>query len=106
MLTQATAGQIDVITGDYLAGKTKGFQDLAGKGTVLIKPSEVNLAVYAEAFSAGEHPGYLPTALDGLTKSLDAIHTNGIKVIINGGALNPKGLAFVTHAMVCQTNWE
>lgn len=77
MLVQATAGPIDVITGDYLA--------------------EANLAQYADEYAKGEHPGYVPSAHRGLQLSLKAINEKKIKVIINGGGLNPKGLAEATH---------
>jgi hypothetical protein len=80
MLTQATAGPVDIITGDYLA--------------------EANLASYAEAYAAGEHPGWIASAWDGLHKSLDAVNMRRIKVVINGGALNPKGLAEKTAALI------
>lgn len=60
----------------------------------------MNLAQYAEAFAAGKHPGYVPTALDGLRKTLPLISEKGIKVIINGGALNPRGLAVVVQELV------
>jgi len=53
----------------------------------------MNLAENAEAMTAGTHPGYEPTALEGLTLSLDVLNEKRIKVIINGGALNPQGLA-------------
>ncbi|KAF5632071.1 DUF1446 domain protein [Fusarium sp. NRRL 52700] len=76
MYTQAISGPVDVITGDYLA--------------------EANLATSAEAYNAGTHPGYVPSALDGLQKSLKTIAERKIKVIINGGSLNPKGLAMQT----------
>jgi len=42
---------------------------------------------------ASGHPGYEKTALDGIVLSLDAINEKGIKIVVNGGALNPKGLA-------------
>lgn len=80
MLTQATAGPIDVITGDYLA--------------------EANLAQYAEAYAAGKHPGWMASAWDGLHKSLAAVSERHIKVVINGGALNPEGLANETARLV------
>lgn len=86
MLHQATAGPVDVITGDYLA--------------------EANLAQYAEAYSRGEHPGWVSTAWDGLQLSLGAIHEHRIKVIINGGGLNPKGLAEKTDALVRQKGFH
>ncbi|KAI0389263.1 DUF1446-domain-containing protein [Xylariaceae sp. FL0594] len=80
MLAQATAGPGDVITGDYLA--------------------EANLAQYAEAYAKGQHPGYVPSAYNGLVLSLKAINEKRIKVILNGGGLNPKGLAEATHQLV------
>ncbi|GAP85154.2 putative DUF1446-domain-containing protein [Rosellinia necatrix] len=86
MLTQATAGPIDVITGDYLA--------------------EANLAQHAEAYARGEHPGYVPSAYEGLRLSLKAIDEKRIKVIINGGGLNPKGLAEVTHKMASERGYK
>ncbi|KAB2575185.1 hypothetical protein DBV05_g6125 [Lasiodiplodia theobromae] len=73
MYKQATLGQVDFITGDYLA--------------------EINLAANATAYLSGHHPGYEPSALNGLAAALDALATNRIKVAINGGALNPRGLA-------------
>ncbi|KAI0205968.1 DUF1446-domain-containing protein [Astrocystis sublimbata] len=77
MLAQATAGPVDVITGDYLA--------------------EANIAQYAEAYHRGEHPGYVSSAYEGLQLSLEAINEKRIKIIINGGGLNPKGLAEAIH---------
>ncbi|KAI1630020.1 hypothetical protein EDD37DRAFT_78104 [Exophiala viscosa] len=73
MRRQATLGPMDFITGDYLA--------------------EMNLAENAEKMAAGRHDGWEPTAWDGLEQTLDVIKDKGIKIIINGGALNPKGLA-------------
>ncbi|OAX77782.1 hypothetical protein ACJ72_07916 [Emergomyces africanus] len=80
MLRQATLGDVDFITGDYLA--------------------EMNLAEHAEAMAAGQHPGYDPYAWDGIQQSIDAIAAKRIKVIINGGALNPRGLATQTQELV------
>lgn len=80
MLNQALYGNVDVITGDYLA--------------------EMNLAANAEATAAGTHPGYEPSALEGLTLSLDVINEKRIKVVINGGSLRPKALAEKVHALI------
>ncbi|KAK5112726.1 hypothetical protein LTR62_003824 [Meristemomyces frigidus] len=77
MLNQAKYGPVDVITGDYLA--------------------EVNLGNDAEAYTAGTHSGWIPTAWQGLELAIDLIAEKRIKVIINGGALNPKGLAEETQ---------
>ncbi|KKY20361.1 hypothetical protein UCDDS831_g04850 [Diplodia seriata] len=73
MYKQATLGDVDFITGDYLA--------------------EVNIAKNATAHAAGQHPGYEPSAWDGLAMSLDVIAAKRIKVALNGGALDPRALA-------------
>lgn len=73
MHRQAELGPIDFITGDYIA--------------------EANLAWNASSYRAGQHPGYEPTAKDGLWRTLPVLHDKRIKVIINGGSLNPRGLA-------------
>lgn len=54
---------------------------------------EMNLAVNAEAYKSGGHDGFVGTAWEGLRESIDVIASRGIKVIINGGGLNPAGLA-------------
>lgn len=82
MLRQATLGDVDFVTGDYLA--------------------EMNLAENAEAFAEGKHPGYEPTAWDGLQQSVEAIADRQIKVVINGGSINPKGLAKKTLDLLDQ----
>jgi Acyclic terpene utilisation family protein AtuA len=64
--------------------------------------AEVNLAENAEAYAAGIHQGFEPTAWDGLLQSIDLIAQKQIKVVINGGGLNPKGLAQKTSALVRQ----
>ncbi|KAK2731945.1 hypothetical protein FQN57_003072 [Myotisia sp. PD_48] len=73
MFRQVTLGDVDFVTGDYLA--------------------EMNIAEHAEGLATGNHPGYDPYAFDGLELSIDAISKAGVKVILNAGALNPKGLA-------------
>ena len=73
MLTLASSGPIDFITGDYLA--------------------EMNLAEDAVAYRSGEHPGWENTAWEGIRDSIDVLASKTIKVIVNGGCLNPKGLA-------------
>lgn len=61
------------------------------------------MASHAEEMALGTHPGWAPTAWDGLQKSLDIVNTKRIKVIINGGALNPQGLAEKTFELVSQS---
>ncbi|KAL2369656.1 hypothetical protein RJZ57_005933 [Blastomyces gilchristii] len=86
MLRQATLGDVDFITGDYLA--------------------EMNLAEHAEAMAAGQHPGYDPYAWDGIQQSIDAIAAKRIKIVINGGALNPRGLAVQTQKLVSSRGYD
>lgn len=79
MVNQARYGPVDVITGDYLA--------------------EMNLANGAEAFRRGDNDGWIPTAWDGIQKSIELLDEKRIKLIINGGCLNPRGLAEKTHQL-------
>lgn len=44
--------------------------------------------------------GWAPTALEGLRLTLDLADQKRIKIIVNGGGLNPRGLAEKTHKMV------
>lgn len=68
-----------------------------------VKPDvEMNLAEHAEAMAAGKHPGYDPYAFDGIEKSIDVIWEKRIKIILNAGALNPKGLAKEVTDLVSQ----
>jgi hypothetical protein len=53
----------------------------------------MNLAENAEAYKAGQHPGYVNSAWTGLQQSIDVIAAKKIKVVINGGSINPAGLA-------------
>lgn len=80
MLRQATQGDVDFLTGDYLA--------------------EVNIAENAVAFARGEHDGWEPSALEGLAMTLPTIKAKQLKVVINGGALNPAGLARRVQGLV------
>jgi hypothetical protein len=64
---------------------------------------EINMAENAEKYRARTHPGWEPTALDGLTLSLDILNEKRIKVVINGGSLNPKGLAEKVQSLVRKT---
>ncbi|KAL4801501.1 hypothetical protein BDV18DRAFT_167341 [Aspergillus unguis] len=82
MYRQATGGDVDFITGDYLA--------------------EVNLANNAEAWRAGKHLGYEESAWEGIRQSIDVIAEKGIKVVTNGGALDPKGLALRVQELVAE----
>jgi hypothetical protein len=80
MHLQASLGDVDFITGDYLA--------------------EVNIAENAQAHAAGQHPGWEQTAWDGIEQTIDLLNEKKIKVVINGGAHNPKGLAEKVQELV------
>ncbi|KAJ9144578.1 hypothetical protein NKR23_g5828 [Pleurostoma richardsiae] len=86
MYKQATLGDVDFITGDYLA--------------------EVNMANNAEAYTQGKHPGYEETAWEGLQQTIDVIAQKRIKIAINGGALNPEGLAVKVAALVKEKGYD
>jgi hypothetical protein len=60
-----------------------------------------NTSLFYEAYRAGQHPGYVDTAWAGLQESIDVIADRGIKVVINGGSINPSGLAQKVAALVC-----
>lgn len=69
-------------------------------GKVYSLYEEVNMANNAQAFQRGEHAGYEETAWEGIKQTIDVIANKGIKVVINGGALNPKGLALKVDGLV------
>lgn len=48
----------------------------------------------------------MATCWDGIEKSIDLINEKRIKVVLNGGALNPKGLAQKTHELVASKGLE
>lgn len=45
-------------------------------------------------------PAWIPSALDGISQSLDFINKKRIKIIVNGGGLDPKGLALEVDKLV------
>lgn len=59
------------------------------------------MANNAEAFAHGKHQGYEETAWTGLQQTIHVIAEKRIKVAINGGALNPDGLAIKVANLVC-----
>jgi len=84
MYNQAKYGPVDVITGDYLA--------------------EANMGDTAVAAASNDRPGWIPTALEGLEMSLDIIHQKKIKVVVNGGCIDPRGLALKVDQMARDKN--
>ena len=59
---------------------------------------EVNIAENAEA-TRGRNPRYELTAWEGIEQTVDLLAEKHIKVITNGGAQNPKGLAEKTQEL-------
>lgn len=64
--------------------------------------AELNLGNDAEEYTAGKHPGYIQQAWDGIAMTVELANESRIKIVVNGGALNPKGLAERTCALVIQ----
>ncbi|KAK3698985.1 hypothetical protein LTR37_016676 [Vermiconidia calcicola] len=85
MRKQASLGQVDFITGDWLA--------------------ENNIAQEATAMDAGTGEGFKKNAWDGLQLSMDVIAEKGIKVVINGGGLGPQNLAKRCQELVDKNNY-
>lgn len=122
MLRQMTLGDVDYVTGDYLAGKylysfhipcyeifmCVNAKRISSEMDNLIKQIylELNMSHNAEAFAAGKHPGYEPTAWDGLQQSMGTIASKRVKVIINGGALNPVGLARKCQDLIREKGYD
>jgi hypothetical protein len=86
MKQQAELGDVDFIVGDYLA--------------------EMNLAEDAEAYRAGKHHGWEDTAWQGIEASIDVLAKKGTKVVINGGCLNPKGLAEKVQGLIKEKGYN
>ncbi|KGO75568.1 Protein of unknown function DUF1446 [Penicillium italicum] len=103
---QATLGDIDFITGDYLAG------EIVSSGLLSFYPNsrggttEVNLANNATAWRNGQHPGFEITAWEGLQQTIDVIAQKGIRVVINVGALDPKALALKVQDLVLEKKYD
>lgn len=58
------------------------------------------MAKDVDEFKAGTHPGYIPSAWEGLRQTVELANEKRIKILINGGGLDPKALAKKTHALV------
>ncbi|KAF2098006.1 DUF1446-domain-containing protein [Rhizodiscina lignyota] len=86
MRRQAERGDVDFITGDYLA--------------------EINLPINKIAMDKGEHDGWEFTCWDGIEQSIDLIAQKRIKIIVNGGALNPAGLAQKVQELINKKKYD
>ena len=82
MRRQAELGQVDFLTGDWLA--------------------ENNLAHEAEPMVKGTGEGFKKNAWEALQQSMHIIAQKRIKVVINGGALNPKAMAIRCQELIRQ----
>lgn len=80
-MAELLAGDVDVLTGDYLA--------------------ELTMLVLQKNRSRGG-VGYVSAFLDVLADHLEAIASRGIKVITNAGGLDPTGLARAVRELLAQ----
>ncbi len=55
--------------------------------------AEITMALLARSRAKNPSAGYVPDAVSSLTGILADIHSRNIKVVTNGGALNPRGCA-------------
>lgn len=60
----------------------------------------MNLADHAVELKNSTGPGWVPTALDGIQQTLEIANEKRIKIVVNGGAVNPKGFAEKTYDLV------
>ncbi|EXJ83944.1 hypothetical protein A1O3_04611 [Capronia epimyces CBS 606.96] len=86
MRKQASLGPVDFITGDWLA--------------------ENNLAQEQAAIEAGTGEGFKINAWQALQQSMDVIAEKGIKVIIDGGGLNPQAMAVRCQELIDKHNYD
>src|SRR6266700_8167386 len=75
-------------------------RETLGVRAYFLGETELNIAENAEAHAAGKHPGYELTSWEGIEQTVDLPAEKRIRVIINGGAQNPKGLAEKTQEFV------
>jgi hypothetical protein len=54
---------------------------------------ELTLADTVQRTKASSHRGFEETALEGISLALEVANKKRIKIVVNGGAVNPKGLA-------------
>lgn len=86
MRRNAEAGPVDAIIGDYLA--------------------EFNLAINAIATKQGKHPGWEQTFMDGANDTLEVINAKRLKLVTNGGALNPEGAALEIQKWIDEKGYD
>ncbi|KAK7179830.1 duf1446 domain-containing protein [Paraphaeosphaeria sporulosa] len=86
MRKQASWGDVDFITGDWLA--------------------ENNIAQEAAAMEAGTGEGFKKNAWQALQLSMDVIAKKKIKVVIDGGGLSPENLARRCQELVDKNGYD
>ncbi|KAH0845007.1 hypothetical protein FOPE_09338 [Fonsecaea pedrosoi] len=97
MRRQAEWGDVDFLTGDYLA---------ALMDSRINAETEINLPENKKGMDAGLHDGWEPTCWDGFVQTIDLIAQKELKVIVNGGALNPGGLAAKVQQLVNEKGYS
>lgn len=86
MYEQVEGGEIDVLTGDYLA--------------------EVTMLILAKARIKRADAGYASTFLTQLDQCLETVASRGIRVVVNAGGLNPEGLAEKVRSLLAERQVE
>jgi hypothetical protein len=86
MADMASAGGIDVLTGDYLA--------------------EVTMLILGKARAKDSTKGYAATFLQHLDAALDSLVANEIRLVVNAGGLNPTGLVAATRELVTRRGYD
>ena len=79
MRDMVTGGQLDYLTGDYLA--------------------ELTMLILARDRAKAPERGYAKTFLNQLEESLGTAMDRGVKIVANAGGLNPEGLAAAVRAL-------
>jgi hypothetical protein len=79
MREMVTGGELDYVTGDYLA--------------------ELTMLILARDRAKSPERGYAKTFLTQLEESLGTALDNGVKIVANAGGLNPAGLADAVRAL-------
>ena len=79
MREMLTGGELDYLTGDYLA--------------------ELTMLILARDKAKSPERGYAKTCLTQLEDCLGLAHDNGVRIVANAGGLNPAGLADAVRAL-------
>lgn len=79
MREMLTGGELDYLTGDYLA--------------------ELTMLILARDKAKSPERGYAKTFLTQLEECLGVAHDNGVRIVANAGGLNPAGLADAVRAL-------